>query len=115
MRKIKKHLVTVLSLCMVLAGSMTALAAEPEQQLEEPTLAEGSARIVILPDYEDSSRIAMAGGILREEPGGKIIARFKIDTMVYLNGEAEIVDGLTWLRVISSPNGAGWIAQTYLR
>lgn len=130
MRKIKGYVAAILSLCMVLTGSMTAFAAEPGQQPEEPALVEGSARIIILPDYEDSFRYVTGNDVLlRATPGlsGRVVGRFyrpdKDDPDYYqklpwviLNGEAEIVDGHTWLRVTSSSiNATGWIAKDYVQ
>ena len=69
MKKIKGYIAAVLSLCMVLAGSMTAFAAEAGQQPEEPVLTAGSARSFILPDYEDSLRTITRNDVnLRAEP-----------------------------------------------
>ena len=34
---------------------------------------------------------------------------------LYLSGEAEIVDGTVWLRVLQSIHGAGWIAQQHVQ
>lgn len=120
MRKIKGYLATILSLCMVLAGSMTVSAAEPGQQPEEPALVEGTARIIILPDYEDSFRYVKGDKVyLRAEPSanGTIVGQFYAinKPWVILNGEAEIADGHTWLRVTSSSiNASGWIAKEYV-
>jgi len=119
MRKIKRFAATILSLGMVLAGSMTSFAAEPGQQPEEPALIEGTARSFILPDYEDSTRTVTGNRVnLREEPGldGLIVGYLNKGDSVYLSGEAEIVDGYTWLRVISSSiNRSGWIAKDYVQ
>jgi Bacterial SH3 domain. len=118
MKKIKVYVAAVLSLCMVLAGSMTAFAAEAGQQPEEPVLAAGSARIFILPDYENSSRTVTGDGVrLRAEPGnnGSVVGLLYKGNNVYLSGEAEIVDGITWLRVLQSPSGAGWIAKNFVQ
>lgn len=119
MKKIKGYIAAVLSLCMVLAGSMTAFAAEAGQQPEEPVLTAGSARSFILPDYEDSLRTITRNDVnLRAEPGlsGTIVGEFVKGDTVYLSGEAEIADGHTWLRVISSSiNKSGWVAKDYVQ
>lgn len=121
MKKIKGYVAAVLSLCMVLAGSMTAFAAEAGQQPEEPVLAAGSARIFILPDYENSFRYVKGNEVrLRATPSlsGTIVGTFYAvnDPWVILSGEAEIVDGYTWLRVTSSSiNASGWIAKDFVQ
>lgn len=97
---------------------MTAFAAEAGQQPEEPVLAAGSARSFILPDYENSSRTVKGDSVhLRAEPGlnGSIIGLLNNGNNIYLSGEAEIVDGITWLRVLQSPRGAGWIAKDFVQ
>ena len=57
------------------------------------------------------------GIYLRESPGvdGKVIALLNKGNKVFLSGEAENVDGLTWIRVLQSPHGEGWIAQKYIQ
>lgn len=118
MKKIKGYIAAVLSFCMVLAGSMTAFAAEAGQQPEEPVLVEVSARSFILPDYENSSRTITGNRVnLRAEPGlkGTIINWLYAGNQVYLSGEAEIVDGYTWLRVLQSPVGPEWVAKQYVQ
>lgn len=118
MRKIRRFAATILSLCMVFTGAMTAFAAEAESQPEEPVLAAGSARSFILPDYENSSRSVKGYNVhLRAEPGydGMIIGWLNQGDGLYLSGEAEIVDGTVWLRVLQSIHGAGWIAQQHVQ
>lgn len=118
MSKIRRFAAVCLSLCIVFAGSMTAFAAEGGQQPEELAVAAGSARSFILPDYENSSRTITGNRVnLRAEPGlnGTIINWLYEGNQVYLSGEAEIVDGITWLRVLQSPIGPGWVAQQYVQ
>jgi len=98
---------------------MTSFAAKPGQQPEEPALIEGTARRFILPDYENSQRTVTGDRVnLKAEPGlnGMIIDQLYEGDTVSLSGEAEIVDGYTWLRVIrSSINRSGWIAKDYVQ
>ena len=123
MKKFKRIMATVLSLCMVMAGSLTAFAAElPEQSLEKSGLVEGITRATgVLAVFVDKDCDVIGNGVrLRREPdeNGEVLGLLyeKDGACVHTSGVYYSTDDQTWLEVTSSSIGqSGWIALPYVR
>lgn len=123
MRKMKGIVATILSLGMVMAGSLTSLAAElPEQRLEEAVSIENTASqaYFVDPAYEGVSRYIKGNGVrLRREPGdGEVVGLLyeNAKDWVKLSGEIDEVNDRWWVRVIDSSTGyTGWMAEEFLK
>lgn len=118
MRKIKSIAAVILSLGMVMAGSLTSFAAElPEQRPEESVSVEIMAESAV----ESYTRTYVVGnGVrLRRTPGtdGEVVGLLYEDQndWVNLNGVERVVDGIYWRQVTNSSIGVGgWISRDYL-
>lgn len=123
MRKIKGIVATVLSLGMIMASSLTSLAAElPEQRSGEAVSIESTANqtYFVDPDYVEQKRYVKGNGVrLRREPGdGEIVGLLyeNAKDWVKLSGEIDEVDDKWWVKVIDSSTGyTGWMAEEYLK
>jgi hypothetical protein len=51
---------------------------------------------------------------LYQEPGGAIIARLGINSVLYYLHESTIFEGLVWLKVIDDEGRVGWFPEIYL-
>lgn len=122
MRKIKRFVVTLLSVGLMLTGSMTAFAAEPpEQQSEKLAVSETIIEPRIVGSYDSSDAIPVRGnGVrLRRTPGtsGEIVGLLyeDADDWVKISGAIEMKDGYVWQQVVDSSIGlTGWIASNYI-
>lgn len=119
MRKIKRIVATILSLGMVMAGSLTSFAAElPEQNSKASVSVE---RITGAADVYPAGTYYIAGnGVrIRKEPSldatvVSLLYQNKED-WVTINGTKKKVDGITWCQVTDSSTGyKGWISQEFL-
>lgn len=120
---IKGIAATILSLGLMMAGSLTSFAAElPEQRSEETVAIESiAAETAINPDYEGATLYVKGDGVrLRRTAGtsGEIVGLlYEAErAWVTLSGVYEDKDGHTWLRVTNSSIGLkGWIAEEYVK
>lgn len=123
MRKIKGIVATILSLGMVMAGSLTSFAAElTEQRLGEVALIESTASDDSYedPDYRNCCLYVKGNGVrLRREAGdGEIVGLLyeNAKDWVTLSGAVHVISGSTWLEVKESSIGyQGWVLEDYLK
>jgi len=123
MRKTKRFAATILSLGMMLACSVTSLAAElPAQNQEMSVSVESSAaRYAVLTGWVDKVCDVTGDGVaLRREPGiesERVGLLYKgEEAWVITSGEYQSKDGYIWMRVTDSSIGrSGWVAKTYLK
>lgn len=123
MKKFKSIVAAVLSLCMMMAGSLTSFAAElPEQSQEKSVLIEGTTRATgVLTVFENTDCDIIGNGVrLRREPNeyGEVLGLLyeKDGAWVHTSGVYQSTEDQTWLEVTSSSIGlSGWVALPYVR
>lgn len=113
----------ILSLGMLMAGSLASFAAElPRQRPEGAVSIESTAGQASYadPGHEGVPRYIKGNGVrLRREPGdGEVVGLLyeNAEAWVKLSGQFEEVDGKGWVRVTDSSIGhKGWISAEFLK